>query len=169
PHPAVKDILSETYGVIVYQEQVMQIVRKAGGYSLGRADILRRAMSKKKMEVMEQVRQNFIYGEHDDEGDVLVSGAIKNGVDEKSAKSIYDLMIDFANYAFNKSHSVAYAVIAYRSAWRKRYYPVEFMAAQISSHMGNTRQVNLYIRECQRLNIKILPPSINHSFNKFTV
>lgn len=169
PHPAVKDILSETYGVIVYQEQVMQIVRKVGGYSLGRADILRRAMSKKKMEVMEQERQNFIYGELDDEGNVLVSGAIKNGVDEKSANGIYDLMIDFANYAFNKSHSVAYAVIAYRSAWLKRYYPVEFMAAQISSHMGNTRQVNLYIRECQRLNIKILPPSINHSFNKFTV
>lgn len=169
PHEAVKDILSETYGCIVYQEQVMEIVRKVGGYSLGRADLVRRAMSKKKMGVMEQERQNFLYGQLDDGGEIVVSGAIRNGVDDKSANQIYDLMIDFANYAFNKSHSVAYAVVAYRTAWLKHYYPVEFMAAQITSYMSDTRHVSLYIEECKRLGIEILPPDINRSHLKFTV
>ena len=169
PHPALESILEETYGCIVYQEQVMEIVRKIGGYSLGRADLVRRAMSKKKMAVMEQERQNFIYGSLNDDGSVDVAGAIRNGVDEKSANVIYDLMIDFANYAFNKSHSVAYAVVAYRTAWLKYYYPAAFMAAQITSFMSDTAHVRMYIEECKRLGIEILPPSVNKSFLKFNV
>lgn len=168
-HPKLEHILDVTYGCIVYQEQVMQIVRDLGGYTLGRADLVRRAMSKKKMDVMEQERRNFIHGQVDEEGNVTIPGAIRNGVDEKSASKIFDLMIDFANYAFNKSHSAAYAVVAYRTAWLKYYYPVEFMAALISSVMGNTTQVSLYIQECKRLRIEILPPDINYSFDKFTV
>lgn len=167
-HPKLEPILDVTYGCIVYQEQVMEIVQKIGGYSLGRADLVRRAMSKKKMAVMEEERQNFIYGQEED-GDILVDGAIRRGVDEKSANAIYDLMIDFANYAFNKSHSVAYAVVAYRTAYLKTYYPVEFMAAQISSFMNNPTQMALYIQECHRLGIEILPPDINKSGKKFTV
>lgn len=169
PHPALESILEETYGCIVYQEQVMEIVRKIGGYSLGRADLVRRAMSKKKMAVMEQERQNFIYGSLNDDGSVDVAGAMRNGVDEKSANVIYDLMIDFANYAFNKSHSVAYAVVAYRTAWLKYYHPAAFMAAQITSFMSDTAHVRMYIEECKRLGIEILPPSINKSFLKFNV
>ena len=167
-HPKLEHILDETYGCIVYQEQVMQIVRDIGGYSLGQADLVRRAMGKKDMKVMEKERKNFIYGQVDDNGNIIVAGAIRNGVDEKSATKIYDLMIDFANYAFNKSHSAAYAVVAYRTGWLKHYYPVEFMAAQISSKMGNTASVSLYIQECKRLGIEILPPNINNSFSKFT-
>ncbi len=167
-HPKLEHILNETYGCIVYQEQVMQIVRDIGGYSLGQADLVRRAMGKKKMDVMEKERKNFIYGQVDEEGNVIVAGAIRNGVDEKSASKIYDLMIDFANYAFNKSHSAAYAVVAYRTGWLKNYYPVEFMAAQISSQMGSTASVSLYIQECKRLLIEMLPPDINKSFSKFT-
>lgn len=168
-HPKLENILNVTYGCIVYQEQVMQIVRDIGGYSMGRADLVRRAMGKKKMDIMEEERRNFIYGQVDEKGDILIKGAIRNGVDEASANRIYDLMIDFANYAFNKSHSAAYAVIAYRTAWLKYYYPVEFMAAQISSIMGNTNSVSLYIQECKRLGIDILPPDINESYHKFTV
>lgn len=168
-HPKVKDILEETYGVIVYQEQVMQIVRDVGGYSLGRADLVRRAMGKKEMTVMQEERHNFIHGELDENGEIIISGAIRNGVDEKTASDIFDLMLDFANYAFNKSHSAAYALVAYRTAWLKYYYPVEFMAAQISSIMNDTSQVSLYIQECKRLKIDILPPDVNHSYHKFTV
>ena len=136
---------------------------------MGRADLVRRAMSKKKMDVMEEERRNFIYGQMNEKGEVVLTGAIRNGVDEKSASKIYDLMIDFANYAFNKSHSTAYAVVAYRTAWLKYNYPVEFMAALISSVMGNTNQVSLYIQECKRLGIDMLAPDINESYNKFTV
>lgn len=136
---------------------------------MGRADLVRRAMSKKKMDIMEKERKNFIYGTTDENGQVEISGAIRNGVDEKSANKIYDLMIDFANYAFNKSHSAAYAVVAYRTAWLKHYYPVEYMAALISSVMGNTNQVSLYIQECKRLEIEILSPDVNKSYKKFTV
>ena len=168
-HPNLEHILNVTYGCIVYQEQVMQIVRDIGGYSMGRADLVRRAMSKKKMDVMEEERRNFIYGQMNEKGEVVLTGAIRNGVDEKSASKIYDLMIDFANYAFNKSHSTAYAVVAYRTAWLKYNYPVEFMAALISSVMGNTNQVSLYIQECKRLGIDMLAPDINESYNKFTV
>lgn len=168
-HPELENILDVTYGCIVYQEQVMQIVRDIGGYSMGRADLVRRAMGKKKMKVMEEERKNFIYGQVDEDGNISLSGAIRNGVDEKSANKIYDLMIDFANYAFNKSHSAAYAVVAYRTAWLKYYYPVEYMAALISSVMGNTNQVSLYIQECKRLGIEIMSPDVNKSFKKFTV
>ena len=168
-HPKLESILDVTYGCIVYQEQVMQIVRDIGGYSMGRADLVRRAMGKKKMDVMEEERKNFIYGSTDENGEILIAGAIRNGVDEKSANKIYDLMIDFANYAFNKSHSAAYAVVAYRTAWLKHYYPVEYMAALISSVMGNTNQVSLYIQECKRLGIEMLSPDINKSYKKFTV
>lgn len=168
-HPSLEPILDVTYGCIVYQEQVMEIVRKLGGYSFGRADLVRRAMGKKKMDVMEKERRNFIYGQTDENGGIVLTGAIRNGVDEATASKIFDLMIDFANYAFNKSHSAAYAVIAYRTAWLKVYYPVEFMAALISSIMGSTSQVSLYIQECKRLSIEVLPPDINHSEGKFTV
>ncbi len=168
-HPQLESILDDTYGCIVYQEQVMEIVRKIGGYTLGHADILRRAMGKKKMDVMKEEREKFIYGEEDQEGNIITPGAIRNGVDEKSAGKIYDLMLDFANYAFNKSHSAAYAVVAYRTAWLKVYYPVEFMAALISSIMNETNSVSLYIQECKRMGIDILSPDINKSYAKFTV
>ncbi|OLS02751.1 DNA polymerase III subunit alpha [Tissierella creatinophila] len=168
-HNSLEDILDVTYSCIVYQEQVMKIVRDIGGYSMGQADLVRRAMGKKKMDVMERERKNFIYGQVDESGKIITRGAIRNGVDEVSANKIYDLMIDFANYAFNKSHSAAYAVIAYRTAFLKYYYPVEFMAAQISSIMGNVNTVSLYIQECKRLNIEVLPPDVNKSFHKFTV
>src|SRR5699024_10594294 len=168
-HPKLENILDVTYGCIVYQEQVMQIVRDIGGYSMGQADLVRRAMGKMQMDVMEEERENFVHGQVDEEGNVITKGAIRNGVDKVSANKIYDLMIDFANYAFNKSHSAAYAIIAYRSGWLKYYYPVEFMAAQISSIMGDTNSVSLYIQECKRLGIDILPPDINKSYHKFTV
>ena len=168
-HPKLIPILDVTYGCIVYQEQVMQIFREIGGFSMGRADLVRRAMSKKKMDIMEEERRRFIHGELDENGKVIITGAIRNGVDEKTANKIYDLMIDFANYAFNKSHSAAYAVVAYRTAWLKHYYPVEFMAALISSVMGDTNSVSMYIQECKRLNIEVLPPDINGSYKKFTV
>ena len=164
-HPKLEPILKSTYGCIVYQEQVMQIVQQIGGYSLGRADIVRRAISKKKMKVMEEERKNFIYGNVEEE----VSGAIANGVDEKTANEIYDLIIDFADYAFNKSHSVAYSVVAYRTAWLKYYYPREFMAAQTSTYTNDIKQVSLYIEEIKRLGIEILQPNINYSFKNFTV
>ncbi len=168
-HPKLETILGTTYGCIVYQEQVMQIVRDLGGYTLGRADLVRRAMSKKKMDVMEQERKNFIFGHVDENGEVLIQGCIRNGVDEKAGNKIFDLMIDFANYAFNKSHSAAYAVVAYRTGWLKYYYPVEFFAALISSVMGSTTSVSLYIQECKRLGIAVLPPDVNSSYRKFTV
>ncbi|WP_071025883.1 DNA polymerase III subunit alpha [Peptoniphilus raoultii] len=164
-HPILVPILKETYGCIVYQEQVMQIVQAVGGYSLGRSDIVRRAISKKKMLVMEEERKNFIYGNEKEN----VSGAISHGVDEKTANDIYDLIIDFADYAFNKSHSVAYSVIAYRTAWLKYYYPKEFMAAQISTYTSDIKQVSLYIEEIKRLGIKLLRPDVNKSFRDFTV
>ncbi|WIV13531.1 DNA polymerase III subunit alpha [Proteiniborus sp. MB09-C3] len=168
-HPKLEPILDVTYGCMVYQEQVMQIVRDIGGFSMGRSDLVRRAMGKKKMDVMEQERQHFIYGKTNEKGEIEIPGAIRNGVDEETANKIYDEMIDFANYAFNKSHSAAYAVVAYETAWLKYYYPVEFMAALITSIMGNTNSVSLYIQECKRLGIKILPPDINESYSKFTV
>lgn len=168
-HPKLEPILDVTYGCMVYQEQVMQIVRDIGGFSMGRSDLVRRAMGKKKMDVMEEERKHFIYGKTNEKGELEIPGAIRNGVDEITANKIYDDMIDFANYAFNKSHSAAYAVVAYETAWLKYYYPVEFMAALITSIMGNTNSVSLYIQECKRLGIKILPPDINESYSKFTV
>ncbi|MGO1818585.1 MAG: DNA polymerase III subunit alpha [Senegalia sp. (in: firmicutes)] len=168
-HPILESTLQVTYGCMVYQEQVMQIVRDVGGYSMGRSDLVRRAMSKKKMDVMEEERKNFIYGKTDENGNIEIQGAIRNGVDEKSANKIYDEMIDFANYAFNKSHSAAYAVLAYQTAWLKYYYPIEFMAALLTSVMGSTSSISLYIQECRRLKIEVLSPDVNESYSKFTV
>ncbi|MDU5970557.1 MAG: DNA polymerase III subunit alpha [Finegoldia magna] len=167
--PLLEDILKPTYGTIVYQEQVMQIVQKIAGFSLGEADNLRRAMSKKKMKVMEDGRKEFIFGKEDENGNILIEGAIRRGVEEDVANKIYDLMIDFAKYAFNKSHSAAYSLVAMRTAWLKYYYPVEFLAALISSVMGNTSQISLYIEEARRLDIEISPPDINYSLDKFDV
>jgi DNA polymerase-3 subunit alpha len=168
-HPLLKDILCVTYGCIVYQEQVMQIVRELGGYSLGRSDLVRRAMSKKKTDVMEQEKINFIYGITEENGNISVSGAIRRGVQEEIATHIFDEMMDFAKYAFNKSHAAAYAQIAYQTAWLKTFYPTEFMAALLTSVLDNTAKISQYIEECKRMNIKVLPPCINKSFSGFTV
>lgn len=168
-HPMLEHILKETYGCMVYQEQVMQIVRDIAGFSMGRSDLLRRAMGKKKMKIMQEEREHFIHGKLDDEGNIEIAGAVRNGVDEKTANDIYDLMIDFAKYAFPKAHSVAYAAVAYQTAYLKFYYPVEFMASLISSIMGSANSVALYIRECKKMGIYVLPPDINKSEGKFTV
>ena len=168
-HPLLKKILEVTCGCIVYQEQVMQIFRTLAGYSLGRADIVRRAMSKKKLDVMESEREIFIHGLTDSSGKVLVDGCIRRGVDEKTAVSIYAEMESFAHYAFNKSHAAAYANISYRTAWLKCYYPREYMAALLSSVLDNQNKLASYITECKRLGIRVLPPSINESNLHFTV
>jgi DNA polymerase-3 subunit alpha len=158
-------ILAPTYGCIVYQEQVMQIVRDLAGYSLGRSDLLRRAMSKKKAAVMEKERKIFIYGDEE----TGVPGCIKNGIDEQTANKIYDEMIDFAKYAFNKSHAAAYAVVSYQTAWLKYYFPVEYMAALMTSVIDNPSKVSEYIYACRQMNIKILPPDINKGEANFSV
>ena len=163
--PQLQPILEPTYGCIVYQEQVMQIVRDLAGYTLGRSDLLRRAMSKKKGDVMQKERQIFVYG---DEANG-VPGCVKNGIDEKTANKIYDEMIDFAKYAFNKSHAAAYAVVAYQTAWLKYYYPVEFMAALMTSVIENPSKVAAYIYACRQMNIRILPPDINRGEAAFSV
>lgn len=163
--PQLEAILKPTYGCIVYQEQVMQIVRDLAGYSWGRSDLVRRAMSKKKAYVMEQERKNFIYG-NSDEG---VKGCVNNGIDEKVAGKIYDDMIDFAKYAFNKSHAACYAVVSFQTAYLKTYYPVEFMAALMTSVIDNTSKVAGYIYACKQMNIGILPPDVNESQMEFTV
>ncbi|MGE5473700.1 MAG: DNA polymerase III subunit alpha, partial [Ignavibacteriales bacterium] len=168
-HVKLEPILKVTYGCMVYQEQVMQIVRDLAGYSLGRSDLVRRAMSKKKTEVMKQERQNFIHGIIDDNGNVVVPGAIRNGLDENSANQIFDEMMEFAKYAFNKSHAAAYAVITYQTAWLKTYYPVEFMAALLNSFLGSIEKVTQYIRECRNMGIKVLPPDVNESSIGFTI
>jgi DNA polymerase-3 subunit alpha len=168
-HPLLKPILDVTYGCMVYQEQVMQIVRDVAGYSLGRSDLVRRAMAKKKMDVMEQERKNFIYGIVDEEGNVIVPGALRNGLDEATANKLFDEMLDFANYAFNKSHAAAYAVIAYQTAYLKRYYPGEFMAALLNSFVDNLDKIAFYVQVCKKMGIKVLPPDINESDSYFTV
>lgn len=156
-HESLKDILKTTYGCMVYQEQVMQIFRDLAGYSLGHADIVRRAMGKKKIDVMNKERVNFI------------EGAAKNGIDEKSANKIFDEMAEFAKYAFNKSHAAAYAVVAYQTAYLKCHYPEEFMAAYMNSFIGNQNKIPVYVNECRELGIEVLRPDINESFSKFTV
>ena len=163
--PQLKPILEPTYGCIVYQEQVMQIVRDLGGYTLGRSDLVRRAMSKKKAAVMAKERQNFVYG-NKDEG---VPGCISIGIDEQTANKIYDEMTDFAKYAFNKSHAAAYALVAYQTAYLKFYYPVEFMAALMTSVIDNPPKVAEYILTCRQMGIAILPPDINVGEARFTV
>ena len=168
-HPALEPILNVTYGCMVYQEQVMQIVRDLAGYSLGRADLVRRAMGKKKLDVMAKEREYFIHGQTDEQGNVIIPGCVRNGIDEASANKIFDEMAEFAKYAFNKSHAAAYAVVSYRTAYLKTYYPTEFMAATLNSFLGNLDKVPEYIDECRRIGIKILNPSINKSYTKFAV
>ena len=163
--PQLEPILKPTYGCIVYQEQVMQIVRNLAGYTLGRSDLVRRAMSKKKASVMEKERQNFVYG-NQEEG---VPGCIANGIPEKVANKIYDDMIDFAKYAFNKSHAAAYAVVSYQTAYLKYYYPVEFMAALMTSVIEMPNKVSEYIQVCRQMNIRILPPDVNSGIYGFSV
>ena len=160
-----EEILEPTYGCIVYQEQVMQIVMKLAGYDLGRSDLVRRAMSKKKADVMAKERQYFVYG-NDELG---VPGCIANGIDEATANRIFDEMTDFAKYAFNKSHAAAYTIVSYQTAWLKYYYPVEFMAALMTSVIDNSVKVAEYIMTCRQMGIKILPPDINHGVSSFSV
>jgi DNA polymerase-3 subunit alpha len=163
-HESLKPILENTYGCIVYQEQVMQIVRDLAGYSLGRSDLVRRAMSKKKTKVMAEERKNFVYGI---EGEI--PGCVKNGIPADVAEKIFDDMTDFAKYAFNKSHAACYAVVGYQTAWLKTYYPVEFMAALLTSVMDNPSKTAEYIEECKKMGIKILLPDINESYGGFSV
>lgn len=163
--PQLEHILKPTYGCIVYQEQVMQIVRDLAGYTLGRSDLVRRAMSKKKADVMARERKNFVYG-NEEEG---VKGCAANGIDEKTANQIFDDMTDFAKYAFNKSHAAAYAVVAYQTAYLKYYYPREFMAALMTSIMDNVTKVSEYILACRNMGIGILPPDINEGVSGFSV
>lgn len=168
-HPALEPILKVTYGCMVYQEQVMQIVRDLAGYSLGRADLVRRAMGKKKLDIMAKEREIFINGQVDEDGNVVVPGCVRNGIDAKSADKIFDEMAEFAKYAFNKSHAAAYAVVSYRTAYLKAYYPEELMAATLNSYLGNLDRIPLYVDECRRMHIEILKPDVNKSSTKFTV
>ena len=164
-----REILEVTYGCMIYQEQVMQIFRSLAGYSYGRADIVRRAMSKKKHDVMEKERKNFIYGIVREDGTVECDGCVKRGIPAEVANDIFDDMSSFASYAFNKSHATAYAYVAYQTAYLKCHYPCEFMAALLSSVLDNTDKVTEYTDECNRIGIKILPPNVNESNDNFTV
>lgn len=168
-HPKLEPILGVTRGIMVYQEQVMQVVRDLGGYSYGRADLVRKAMSKKKMDVMEKEREYFVHGKLKDNGEIEISGCVRNGVEPEIANKIYDSMIDFAKYAFNKSHAACYGVLAYETAFLKYYYPVEFMAALITSIMGTNNKVVQYVRECSDMKIKVLGPDVNSSKDSFSV
>ncbi|MDR3645574.1 MAG: DNA polymerase III subunit alpha, partial [Clostridia bacterium] len=168
-HPLLEGILKVTYGCIVYQEQVMEIVRRLAGYSYGRADLVRRAMSKKKAGVMEKEREYFIHGLRRPDGSLECAGAVANGVDEQTANAIFDEMAGFASYAFNKSHAAAYALVAYQTAWLKSRYPKEYMAALLTSVLDSSDKVSEYISECGRLGICILPPDVNESDEGFTV
>lgn len=167
--PQLEEILNVTYGVMVYQEQVMEIVRKLAGYSMGRSDLVRRAMSKKKHKVMEEERKNFIHGVTDENGNLEVPGCLRNGISEEIANKIFDSMMDFASYAFNKSHAAAYAVIGYQTAYLMKYYPVETIAAMLNSVTGTSEKVAHYINFAESLGIQVLPPDINESYSKFTV
>ena len=163
--PELEEILEPTYGCIVYQEQVMQIVMKLAGYTLGRSDLVRRAMSKKKADVMAKERANFVYG-NEEEG---VEGCIKRGIPEDVANHVFDEMIDFAKYAFNKSHAAAYAVVAYQTAWLRCHYPMEFMAALLTSVITNPKKITEYINTCRSMGIRILQPDINEGESGFSV
>lgn len=169
PIPALKNILDVTYGCMVYQEQVMQICRAVAGYSFGRADIVRRAMAKKQHDVMLKERDSFVYGIKDENGNVICEGAVNRGVSEKDANGIFDRMISFASYAFNKAHAAAYAYVSYQTAYLKCYYPKEFFAALLTSYIDRTEKISEYILECGKLGIKIFAPDINSSGKKFSV
>lgn len=166
--PLLKPILDVTYGCIVYQEQVMQVFQALAGYSFGRADVVRRAMAKKKHAVMQQERSAFIYGDTDENGNILCEGAIKRGVSEAKAQKIFDDMSAFSSYAFNKSHAAAYALVAYQTAYLKCHYPSEYFAALLTSVLDNASKISLYTAECKRLGIAMLPPSVNESYEHFT-
>ncbi len=168
-HPLLRSILDVTYGCIVYQEQVMQIFRTLAGYSLGRADLVRRAMSKKKHDVMLKEREIFINGLVREDGSIEVEGCIRRGVDRETAESVYEEMKSFASYAFNKSHAASYAFISYQTAWLKYHYPREYMAALLSSVLDNQNKMAGYITDCHRMGIQVLPPHVNSSFHGFTV
>ena len=168
-HPALAPILDVTYGCLIYQEQVMQIVRDLGGYSYGRSDLVRRAMSKKKMDVMLEEKEYFIHGKTDEAGNVEIAGCVRNGIPEEAAEEIFQDMVSFAEYAFNKSHAAAYGVVAYETGWLKAHYPVEFMAALMTSVMGDSDSVAKYIRNCSEMGIEVLPPDVNESQKKFSV
>lgn len=167
--PELESILNVTYGVMVYQEQVMEIVRKLAGYSLGRSDLVRRAMSKKKHKVMEEERKNFINGIVNEKGEIEVPGCVRNGISAEAGNKIFDSMMDFASYAFNKSHAAAYAVVGYETAFLMKYYPVEYIAAMLNSVMGTSEKVAHYIKFAESQGIQVLPPDINESYTKFTV
>ncbi|MBQ1186927.1 MAG: DNA polymerase III subunit alpha [Clostridia bacterium] len=166
--PLLKDILDVTYGCIVYQEQVMQIFRTLAGYSLGRADIVRRAMSKKKHDVMNSEREAFVYGQKDKDGNTIIKGCVNNGIDEKTAQKIFDEMSAFSSYAFNKSHAAAYSFVSYQTAYLKCHYPKEYMSALMTSMQDDTDKIAFYTGECKRMGIKVLPPHINESRENFT-
>ena len=166
-HPALEPILNVTYGCMVYQEQVMQIVRDLAGYSLSRADLVRRAMGKKKLDVMAKEREAFINGVLDEQGNIVVPGCVRNGIDEVSANKIFDEMAEFAKYAFNKSHAAAYAMISYQTAYLKTYYKEELMAATLNSFLGNLDKIPIYIEDCKSMGIEILRPDINESETRF--
>jgi len=168
-HPKLEPILRSTYGIIVYQEQVMQIARDLAGYSLGRADLLRRAMGKKKKEIMEEERQNFIYGLQNADGEWVISGALKLGLTEKDAGEIFDLMAKFAEYGFNKGHATAYAVISYQTAYLKAHYPQEFTAALLSTVMNSSDKISFYIQDAKTLGIQVLPPNVQKSGVDFSI
>jgi len=168
-HKALEPILNVTYGCMVYQEQVMQIFRDLAGYSLGRADLVRRAMGKKKLDVMAKEREIFIHGLKDENGNYMIDGAVRRGIDEASANKIFDEMAEFAKYAFNKSHAAAYAVVSYQTAYLKAHYPAEFMAATMNSFLGNLDKVPEYIAECKLSGIEVLRPDINESYARFAV
>ena len=164
-HPLLKEILEVTYGCIVYQEQVMEIFRKLAGYPLGRADVVRRAMSKKIMKVLREERENFLHGNPAEN----IPGCAANGIDEETANSLFDDILDFANYAFNKAHAAAYAVVSFQTAYLKCHHPHEFMAALLTSVLDSTSKVVEYISACKKMNIEVLPPDINESEDGFTV
>ena len=168
-HKSLEPILSVTYGCLVYQEQVMQIVRDLGGYSYGRSDLVRRAISKKKMDVMLEEKEYFIHGKTDDDGNVEIAGCVRNGVPEDAAEEIFNQMVSFAEYAFNKSHAAAYAVLAYETGYLKVHYPAEFMAALMTSVTGDANSISKYMRNCQEMGIQVLPPDVNESDKKFSV
>ena len=167
-HPLLEPILAPTYGVIVYQEQVMEIVRKLGGYSYGRSDLMRRAMSKKSMDVMLREKKFFVDGNVDDDGNILIPGAVRNGVSRKIAEEIFNQMVSFAEYAFNKSHAAAYAIIGYQTAYLKYYHAPQYMTALLSSVMGDSAQTAKYINNCKEMNLQVCLPSINDGEVKFS-
>ena len=167
--PELEEILSPTYGTIVYQEQVQMIVRKLAGYSLGRGDLIRRAMGKKKADVMEEEKKYFIYGKTDKDGNIEVTGCIRNGISEEVASKVWEQMADFAKYAFNKSHAAAYAMIAYITAWIKYYYPLEFMTAMLNSYISDAKKLKLYLSVVQKMGINIFPPDVNKSKDYFSI